>query len=407
MKYKIFIAIHYMEVGGAERALLGLLNALDTDKIDVDLFIYWHTGEFMSLIPKKINVLPEIPTYSMIEKPIKEVIKFCYIKIAIARLWAKILTNIYKKLHPFKNRSSTDAFIGRIISKVLPDINGKYDLAISFLTPHNYVLDHVNAKRKIAWIHTDYTNIQVFKKWEKQIWNKYDYIASISDDVTKSFLDVFPELKAKIIVIKNILSTSFVRSQSLINDVHQEMPTENNTLRLLSIGRISPQKNFDNIPDICQRVNNMLTNNNSEYVLKIKWYIIGYGPDEMLLKERIKESEVEDSVILLGKKTNPYPYIRECDIYVQPSRYEGNCVAVREAQILEKPVIITNYPTATSQVENDKDGIIIPLDNKQCAEGIANFIMDSKKQKDIRNYLKNHDYGNEKEVDIIYRLLGI
>ena len=407
MKPKIIIAIHYMAIGGAERALLGLLNALETDKVDVDLFVYWHKGEFMTLIPKKINVLPEISAYSMIEKPIKEVIICGYIKIAIARIKAKILTNIYKKLHPFKNGSSTDVFIGRSVSKVLPDINGKYDLAISFLTPHNYVLDHINAQKKIAWIHTDYTNIQVYQKLEKEIWNKYDYIASISDDVTKSFLYIFPELKNRIIIIKNIISTSFVRSQSIINDVHQEIPTEKNTVRLLSIGRISPPKNFDNIPDICQRVNNILSNKNSGNLFKIKWYIIGYGPDEMLLKAKIHESGVEDSVILLGKKTNPYPYIHECDIYIQPSRYEGNCVAVREAQILGKPVIITDYPTASSQIEDNKDGVIVPLDNQLCAEGIVNFIVDSVKQQEIKNYLNNHDYGNEKEVDIIYRLLSI
>lgn len=361
----------------------------------------------MTLIPKKINVLPEIPAYSMIEKPIKEVIKCGYIKIAIARLWAKILTNIYKKMHPFKNGSSTDAFTGRSVSKVLPEILGEYDLAISFLTPHNYVLDHVKAKKKIAWIHTDYTNIQVYQKLEKKIWNKYDYIASISDDVTNSFLVIFPEVKDKIILIKNILSSSFITEQAIKDEVYFEMPNEKNIVKLLSIGRISHPKNFDNIPDICQRVNNILSNNKSGSVFKVKWYIIGYGPDEMLLKDKIHESGVKDSIILLGKKTNPYPYIRECDIYVQPSRYEGNCVAVREAQILGTPVIITNYPTASSQIKDKKDGIIVPLDNQKCAEGIANFIIDSDKQQEIRTYLKNHDYGNEKEIDIIYRLLNI
>ena len=81
-----------------------------------------------------------------------------------------------------------------------------------------------------------------------------------------------------------------------------------------------------------------------------------------------------DNVIILGKKENPYPYIKACDIYIQPSRYEGKAVTVREAQMLNKPVIITNFLTAKSQLEDGFDGIIVPMDNEKCAEGIISLI---------------------------------
>ena len=407
MKPKIFIAIHYMEIGGAERALLGFLNALDTNRVDIYLFVYWHTGEFMKLIPSKIHLLDEIPAYSMVEKPIKEVMKTGFFKVGIARLCGKFLTYCYKLLHPSNNETLTDSFIGRCVSHVLPDIPGEYDLAISFLTPHNYVMDHVKARKKIAWIHTDYRNMHVNRTLDLKTWGGYDYIASISADVTDSFLSVFPELRDKIILVKNILSPRFVREQADMQDVSKEMPKEDGVIRILSVGRYSPPKNFDNVPSICTRVNAILSSQNVPTMKRVKWYIIGYGPDEPLIRQMIKEERVEDNVILLGKKANPYPYMKECDIYVQPSRYEGNCVAVREAQILCKPVVITNYSTAPSQIKAGEDGVIVPLDNQKCAEGIVKLILDHDLQERIINVVSSIDYGNEDDVNVIYELLGI
>ena len=169
-------------------------------------------------------------------------------------------------------------------------------------------------------------------------------------------------------------------------------------LHLLSIGRFSYAKNYDNVPDICRRILNL---SESDF----KWFIIGYGPEEKLIRTKIAEAGMEDHVILLGKRTNPYPYIKACDIYVQPSRYEGNSVTVREAQMLYKPVLVTNYQTASSQIKDGKDGVIVPMDNQGCAEGIVNLIRNKAKQEEIIYYLKTHDYGNEAEVEKLYKLI--
>ena len=114
---------------------------------------------------------------------------------------------------------------------------------------------------------------------------------------------------------------------------------------------------------------------------------------------------MEDHVIILGKKTNPYPYIKACDIYIQPSRYEGKSVTVREAQILCKPVIVTNYTTAPSQIKDGIDGVIVPMENAKCADGIVDFIKNKDLQSKIIDYLQTHHYGNEEEVEIIYKVL--
>ena len=400
-KPRIFIAMHYMEIGGAETALVGLLNALDPARVDVDLFLYDHRGEMMRFIPEWVNLLPQIPKYSVLERPIVELVKRGFWGIAAARMWAKRISKVaYKRSgSKLENNGGLDK-MSKYTTPLLPQINPSmtYDLAISFLTPHRIVAEKVKAKKKIAWIHTDYTRVWVDAEDELKVWQKYDYVASISGDVTNTFLQVFPSLAPKIVEIENILSPSFVRKRAELQDVDKEIRHEG-AITLLSVGRFSDAKNYDNVPDICKHLIN-------ETKLNIKWYIIGYGGDEALIRQKIKEAGMEEHVILLGKRSNPYPYIKACDIYVQPSRYEGKSVTVREAQMLCKPVLVTNYPTAPSQIRSGIDGVIVPMDNEGCAHGLAEVICDKSLQARIIANLKTHDYGNESEVEKIYTLIN-
>ena len=168
-------------------------------------------------------------------------------------------------------------------------------------------------------------------------------------------------------------------------------------VNLLSIGRFVFQKNFENIPDICKRIVSQGVN--------VRWYIIGFGGDEQLIRDKIKSNHMEENVIILGKKENPYPYIKACDIYVQPSRYEGKSVAVREAQILGKPIIITNYPSASSQIKNGYDGIVVPLENSACAERIKEVIENKELRERLYRNIMGEDYVGKKEINKFYRLL--
>lgn len=402
MKPRILIAIHYMHLGGAEISLIGLLQALDPKKVDVYLFVYSHEGELMKLIPDYVNLLPEEPDWSMFEKPMKEVLKKGYFKILFARLKAKWrMKQLVKRNHP-KNSAAILGYAGEEVSKVVSDLHkyGTYDLAISFLNPHDFVKDHVLAKKKICWIHTDYTRIDIDVEQELPVWDSFDYIASISSEAAKTFLQVFPTLAPKIIEIENILSSSFVRVRAEEFKA-TEFLTDKKCLNLLSVGRFCEAKNYDNVPDICKRTLEIIKDKN----IDIRWYIIGFGGGEELIRQKIAEAGMQEHVIILGKKENPYPYIKACDIYVQPSRYEGKSVTVREAQMLYKPVVVTNYPTASSQIQNGDDGIIVPMDNEGCAKGLVEFILDKQKQEHIIEYLKAHDYGNVGEVEKIYEII--
>ena len=396
-KPRILILIHYLEIGGAEISLIGLLNAIDKAKYDVDLFVYSHQGELMQLIPDGVNLLPEIPKYSTLERSMKNVLREGHIDIVAARLLAKIRHRIYRHTHAITGEdASIFQYVANCTTPFLPKINDKeYDLAISFLAPHNICLDKVRAKKKVAWIHTDYTRIHINKRLELPYWSGFDHIASISDAATEAFVKIFPELRDKVIEIENILSPSFVQKRA--DGSAEDIVREDGVINLLSVGRFCTAKNYDNLPFICKHLVEMGAN--------VRWYIIGYGGKEPLIREKIAEAGMGDHVIILGKRSNPYPYIKACDIYVQPSRYEGKSVTVREAQMLCKPVVVTNYPTASSQIENGVDGVIVPMDNRACAEGIKALIDDKELQNRIIKHLHTHDYGNETEVEKIYKLI--
>ncbi len=396
MKKKLLVVSHALVLGGAERALLGLLESLDPKVWDVDLFLMRHEGELMDLIPGHVRLLPVIRAYTVLARPMKETLKEGHLLLTAARLAGKLAANAYSR-----NRGYTESIVGLEYShkftcpfmpRIQPD--QEYDLAVSFLTPHYFVAKKVRAKKKIAWIHTDYTQVQLNVPSETAMWSAYDHIASISDAVTESFLKVFPSLQERIVLIENILPERLIRRQADQFDAAKEMPPTGT--RLLSIGRFCYPKNFDNVPDICSRL--------LAQGLDVKWYLIGFGGDEALIRSKIAEVGMEDHVIVLGKRDNPYPYIKACDVYIQPSRYEGKAVTVREAQMLCKPVIITNYATAPSQLADGVDGVTVPMDNAGCAAGIAALLRDPERRKQLRENCRQGDYANTVQAEKLLEL---
>ena len=400
-KPRIFIVMHYMEIGGAESSLIGLLEALDPKRVDIDLFIYSHQGVFMNAIPDYVNVLPEIRIWSTMEKPMKKVLLMGYPQMVLARLIAKWRTKRFYKRNPTDlPHCAGFAYIGEGCAKVVPSLKkfGTYDLAISYMNPHDFVLKHVSAKRKIAWIHTDYNQISINVEKELPIWGAYDKIISISKDVTQAFLRVFPTLMGKIVECENMMPKRWIEKNATSKTVEADYKSEG-VVTLCSVGRISYAKNYDNIPHIAAELKKIGGKD-----FKFHWFIVGPG-NHSNIDSVAKELGVDDVITFLGPSDNPYPYIKNCDIYVHPSRYEGKSIVVREAQILCKPVIITNYPTAKSQINNGADGIICELDNEKIAEAIHDLATNEKMRERLINYLQSHDNAGINEVEKIYKLI--
>ena len=391
MKKKLIIVGHAMRLGGVETSLIGLLKSLDYSKFEVDLFLYLHDGEFMEFIPKEVNLLPQNKFYASLMLPIAQNTPM----LILSKLMAKLYSYFYRKLNQINGENFVYfTNLHQIAHWFLPNLNAKeYDLGISFLTPHFTIANKVKTKRKIAWIHTDYSKYALDSLNELKMWQSFDYIASIGEDSAKTFSQIFPKLADKVMVIENILPKEFVLQRSIAFEVNFEKECVN----LCSVGRFTYPKNFDSVPEIMRYL--------LDHQVRVKWYLIGYGGDEDLIKAKIKENEVEEQVIILGKKSNPYPYIKACDIYVQPSRYEGKAVTVREAQTLAKPVVITNFSSANSQLKNGIDGVILPLESKAFAEELKCFIKDTELQEKLIQNCQNRDFSNQKEIDKIYKLI--
>jgi len=375
VKKKILIFSHAMELGGAERALIALLRSLDYQEYEADLFLMRHQGELMDHIPSEVNLLPQKLRYACLAVPMLQVLKKKQLGVLWGRVNGKLKAARFVEMHGLKADNSVALeYSHKYTCRYMPSVSDKvYDVAISFLTPHYFVAEKVQAKKKIAWIHTDYSYMDVDVCSEEKMWGVYDHIASISDECSKGFVSKFPRLASKIVRVDNRVSVDFIREQAEVFSVTEEMPRDG-SVRLLSVGRFCNAKNFDNVPDICRRLNEIVQSDPACAGRDVKWYLIGFGSDEGLIRQRIQEAGMEEYVRILGKKDNPYPYMKECDLYVQPSRYEGNCVCVHEALALGKMVVITNYATSGSQFREDEEGVIVPIDNAGCAEGLARVI---------------------------------
>ena len=393
---KVLISSFDMEVGGVERSLISMLNNFDYSNNDVDLILYSHTGDFMPMLNDKVNLLNEIKQYSTFRKSIGETIKQGNLILGLARILSKFLAKINGRT---KNLTEYGIYQMQLMWKYslpfLPKLEKKYDVAISYLWPHYFVAEKVQAKRKIAWIHTDYSTIETDVDMDLKMWDKFDYIMAVSEECKNAFLKKYPSLKDKVKIMENITSPDFIREMASENI--EENIKNDNSFKLVSVARLSHAKGIDNAVKALKILHDRgLTN--------IKWYVVGYGGDEQMIRNLIKENNLEESFILLGKKVNPYPYMKICDIYVQPSRYEGKAVTVGEAQILGKPVIVTNYTTAKSQVRERVDGYICELSVKGIADGVERLYRNKKLRENLAINCKNTNYSNSSELKALYEL---
>ena len=386
-----------MFIGGAERSLLGLFEVIDYEKYDVSLFLYRHEGEFLSYIPEQVHLLPSMKEYGTFDVPIRSLLFSRRWMFGLARLISKVALKLHCLISGEKKGVwMSMQYTARYLLPLLPEIPGEYDLGVMFLGVADPLIHKVKAKKKVTWCHTDYDTLYPNKGMDRKTYEAVDHVVFVSDACREKMTRLYPALTDKTRVIENILGEKLLLQQAEVpvND----MPHLDDGYILLSIGRISNAKNFDNVPGICKSL--------LDKGLNVKWYLIGYGGDESLIRQKIAESGMEQNVIILGKKENPYPYIKACDLYVQPSRYEGKCVTVREAQMLGKPVVITRYATSSSQLEDGVDGVIVPMDNESCAEEIAALLSNPERMTRLSRACQGRDYSNRQEIDKLYLMMG-
>ncbi|WP_106496637.1 glycosyltransferase [Lentibacillus sp. Marseille-P4043] len=392
----ILIASFDLEIGGVERSLISMLDHFDYDNYKVDLMLYRHQGDFMNLLTTEVNLLKEIPQYATFRKSISDIIKERHFRIGMTRILSKLSAYVKGKMNSDNESGYYQMqLMWKYALSYLPKINHPYDVAISYLWPHYFIAEKVQAKKKIAWIHTDYSTVTTDVSMDLKVWKKFDHIIAVSEACGESFLRKYPELEEKVKVIENIASPELIKK--LADEKVDNPMVDDDRFKVVTVARLSHAKGID------QAVKALKLLRNKEYE-NIVWYVIGYGGDEGMLRKLIRENDLTDNFILLGKKSNPYPFMKAADLYVQPSRYEGKAVTVGEAQILAKPVLITNYPTAQSQVRDKFDGSICDLSVEGIADGIERLYKNIDQRKQLANSCKKLDYHNNNELEKLYNM---
>ncbi|WP_137790987.1 glycosyltransferase [Bacillus sp. E(2018)] len=393
---RMLIATFDLEIGGVERSLINLLHHLDYEKFQVDLLLYRHSGELLNEIPQEVNLLPEVREYSTFRKSIAEIGNEKLYLILSARLRAKLVAELKGK---WRRSAEPGILQMQLMWKYaiahLPTLAGEYDVAVSYLWPHNFVATKVNATKKIAWVHTDFSHLETDVALDLQIWRKYHHIMAVSESVKEAFIGKYAELTKKVEVMENVSSPHIIKSLSL--ETQDNSMEKDTRFKLLTVARLSYAKGIDMAVEALNQLHKKGHTN-------IAWYVVGYGGDENAVRSLIQKHNLQQHFILLGKQTNPYPFMKSADLYVQPSRYEGKAVTVEEAQILGKPVLITNYSTSKSQVTHGEDGYICDLS----VEGLVNGIEEIYHNERLRNQLiancEKQDYCKSHLVNKLYQI---
>lgn len=241
----VLVASFDMEVGGVERSLISMLENFDYKNYAVDLMLYRHQGDFLDLVPDQVNLLDEILQYTTFRKSIGESLKDKQYCIGFSRIFSKINAELIGRIKRVAEPGYHQMqLMWKYALPFLPKVDKEYDVAISYLWPHYYIADMVQAKKKIAWIHTDYSTLDLDISMDLKMWNKFDHIVAVSESCKNSFLKKYSELENKVIVIENITSPEFIKKMG-DEAVDNPMLTDKR-FKIVTVARLSHAKGIDN-----------------------------------------------------------------------------------------------------------------------------------------------------------------
>lgn len=388
---KIIIAYPAMMIGGSTTSLLSILNRLDYSKYDVDLLLNLHSGDLLFKIPEKVNLLPPAKKYTDPKKD--KIHKLLSLRYMCTLLKAK---SIAKKsgvpIHSAQYMEMKDAEFFR-------QVDGEYDVAIAFLEGDRckFVARHINAKRKLAWIHINYADSKFNPDYDREAMAAFDKIVLVSEDCKVDFDKAFPELCDRTCVIENILSTEYVQSMA---DEESDLVVDKNKINLVSTCRINfRSKGLDRAVEAMAKLK-------EEGLLEnIAWYIFGDGQDMAAFRNMIEENDLNDVIFPLGIRKNPLKYLKDMTMFFLPSRFEGKPMAVTEAFMVGLPVLVTEYSSAREQIRDGIDGIITENSTEGIYNGLKALLNGDFSVDQLKRNVISKDYSNIEEIEKVEKLI--
>lgn len=357
---RIFFLVHSMNVGGVEKSLLSLLSVMPLDQYEVHVGLIHKEGGFLSFLPQQV-IVHEVNCYEkywqLINDPplqnIKKMLKSGQLVDALVHL----LLYVHFKL------TANRYWFYRFILRKEETFPLDFDLAVSFAGPSQmmdyYICEKVKAKRKCGWIHFDVSKFGIDKGMTRLLYKQYDKIFIVSETGKQIFDQIFPQFAHKTELFRNIVSREQILSMAGWG------PSFDDTFdgkRILTVGRVSEEKG--------QRVAIDAMKILLDRGCNLRWYFVGEGTDLDYCKQLVKEYGMSDRVVFLGSQTNPYAYMKDCDIYMQPSRHEGFCITLAEALCFDKPIVATNFTGASEQLQTRDNAVVVGMSAADISSGI-------------------------------------
>ena len=380
---RIAFVIESLDCGGAEKSLVTLLQNLDYNQLEVDLLLLKAGGAFDKMVPAEVSV-----KYITVDTSTK----------GASFLWRRMRYFLSRK-YGARQRHLAQKF-WQAFKNGIPSWQESYDVAISYSQGFStyYVADKMSARRKYAWLNTDYVKAGYDPQVDWPYYNVYNKVVVVSEEGGAVFTEAMQRVAAtapETIIVKDISDRNVIRMQSseTIEEVFDKSLTN-----IVTVCRLEPPKGLHLAIEACKQLLNKGH--------KVHWYIIGEGSERARLEQLIRENGLQDHFSLLGFRENPYPYMARADVYVQTSLYEGWGLTLIEATLLQKPVVTTNFPTAYQIVQDAINGYITEMNAKDIASKIE-YLIEHPATAAVMSSVKNElsEINKKKSLDTVYQLL--
>lgn len=379
---KILFLIGNLESGGVSKSMVSLLNVIDKRKYDISLWCGSPSGIFSSLLPKDITVISDKKTTFLLQgfKGLIPLLKKGYIFLFFASIIRLFLSKLDK------------GYAAWWLSRFFSVVKEEYDLIVDYNGQQQlyYMVDKLKGKKKVTFFHSDYAKWPYYYRMDRKYFSRVDYIFTISEQCADSLRRYFPKETDKIKLMENISSVELIRKMS-----NEENVKFNSKKSILTIGHVCRSKGTD----LAIEAMHLLKDKGIDF----KWYFLGSIKEDF--STLVSNYSLESYIEFLGVKINPYPYLKACSIYVHPSRFEGKSIALDEAKILCKPIVVTNFSTVHDQFENGVNALVANFSPKDIASKIEILLEDKTLRDLLVENLNKKMSDNSGEVNKLYSLL--
>ncbi|WP_214846256.1 glycosyltransferase [Exiguobacterium sp. S90] len=365
---KILFILSNDNIGGPQKSLLALLDKIDYSRFNVDLYVINSGGHLNQFFNDKVNIIKSNPLNLAYTLPSTKVLKHLTCMITNYKFSAAkdYIFSIIKNKILNKNMNYERQAFWKKHNKELLKLEDQYDIAFGILGTSTYmVVDLVDSVKKYHWVRSDSRILQRNQEIEAEYFERLNGSLSVSNECTNVFVEMYPFMQDKTYTFLNHIPTGFY--EKLEHDSELMRKDNKSQINILTVTRLDPLKGIEMAIDACERLVKKKYN--------IKWYVLGGGKFKKEIEKMIEEKQLNNHFILLGFQLNTLSFIKQCDVFVHPSRTEGKSNAVDEAKYVGKPIVVTNYDTVRDQINHNETGLICKMSGESIAESVEKLLL--------------------------------